>query len=96
MKYYFGQVASDDVDNYGDEGLFEYAGDQYYNSIEFTGEDDFVITDSVGRSIPMSINHVGLLIEVLQNMQETMETIENGKAAEEYVQMEDEIRTFEW
>jgi hypothetical protein len=96
MKYYFGQVDSDDVDNYGDEGLFEYAGDQYYNSIEFTGEDDFVITDSVGRSIPMSINHVGLLIEVLQNMQETMETIENGKAAEEYVQMEDEIRTFEW
>lgn len=96
MKYYFGQVDSDAVDNYGDEGLFKYAGDQYYNSIEFTGEDDFVITDSVGRSIPMSINHVGLLIEVLQNMQESVDTIEAGKMEQEFLQDEEEIRTFEW
>jgi hypothetical protein len=96
MKYYFGQVDSDDVDNYGDEGLFEYAGDQYYSSVEFNGEDDFVISDSVGRSIPMSVNHIGLLIQVLEGIRDSIETIENGKAEQEAVEDEDNITVFEW
>lgn len=96
MKYYFGQVDSDDADNYGDDGLFEYGGDQYYNQIEFNGEDDFVLTDSVGRSIPMSTNHLALLIQVLQNMQESVDTIEAGRMEQEFLQDEEEIRTFEW
>ena len=100
MKYFIGQVPGQDVDMFGDEGLYEYGGDSYYNMVEFGtnpgGTEDFVITDTVGRSIPISIEHIGILIEVLQDIQATLDMIESGKAAEAAILNPDEIRTFEW
>lgn len=100
MKYYFGQVPNEDVEMFGDEGLFEYCGDLYYNMVEFGtnpgGQEDFVIADSVGRSIPISIEHINGLIQVLEDIQSTMYAIESGKAAQEALFNADEIRVLEW
>jgi len=100
MKYFFGQVPAEDVNMFGDEGLFEYNGDSYYNMVEFGtnpgGTDDLVIADSIGRLVPVSIEHIGTLIQVLEDIQETLSMIEAGKAAEAAIFDEDEIRVFEW
>ena len=100
MKYYFGQVPSQDVEMFGDEGLFEYSGDYYYNMVEFgtnpSGDEDLVISDSVGRLVPVSIDHMGTLIEVLQDIQETLDAVQNGKNAHEAIFNPEEIRVLEW
>jgi len=100
MKYFFGQVPAQDVKMFGDEGLFEYDGDFYYNWVEFGtnpgGADDLVIADTVGRLVPVSIEHIGTLIEVLEDIQATLDQVKAGKAAEVSIFNPDEIRTFEW
>lgn len=100
MKYFIGQVASEEMDTIGEDGLFEYGGDYYYNMVEFGtnpgGAEDFVISDTCGRSVPISIEQLAVLIETLQDIQETLAAIENGKAAQAAIFDEDEIRTFEW
>ena len=100
MKYFIGQVASEDLDMHGTDGLFEYAGDCYYNMVEFGtnpgGAEDFVISDTCGRAVPISIEQLSVLIQTLQDIQETLEAIETGKAAQIAIFDEDEIRTFEW
>ena len=100
MKYFIGQVPSQDVDMFGDEGLFEYSGDYYYNMVEFGtnpgSTEDFVISDTAGRSIPLSIEHLSVIIQALEDIQDTLNTIEAGKAAEASIIDENEIRTFEW
>jgi len=99
MKYFIGQVPATDVINFGTEDLFEYNDDYYYNTIEFGtnsgGMEDFVISDTVGRSVPISIEHINVLIEALQDIQESLEAIQAGKNAEEFINS-DEIRTLEW
>jgi hypothetical protein len=44
----------------------------------------------------MSVNHIGLLIQVLEGIRDSIETIENGKAEQEAVEDEDNITVFEW
>lgn len=100
MKYFFGQVPHQDVDMFGEDGLFEYNGDFYYNMVEFGtnpgGEEDLVIADTVGRLVPVSIDHIGTLIQVLQDIQNTLDEVETGKSAHAAIFDENEIRTFEW
>jgi hypothetical protein len=100
MKYYFGQVPSEDVQMFGEDDLFEYNGDYYYNQLEVGttpgGMEDFTITDTVGRSVPLSTDHLDTLIQVLQDIQENIEAIKNGKRIEEMIFDATEIRTVEW
>lgn len=99
MKYFIGQVPAIDVINFGTDDLFEYGGDYYYNVIEFGtnpgGMEDFVISDTVGRSLPISIEHISVLIEALEDIQGSLESIQVGKNAEEFINS-NEIRTLEW
>jgi hypothetical protein len=100
MKYYFGRVPCEDVNSFGTEGLFEYGQDFFYNQVEIGttpgGSEDYVISDSVGRSIPLSVDHLSTLIEVLENIQENLEVIKNGKELEELLADPCEIRVVEW
>jgi len=100
MKYYFGRVPPRDVDTFGNDGLFENDGEFYYNSLEIGtnpgGMEDFMLSDSVGRQVPISVDHIEALITALTDIQETLEVIEAGAQALESIYEDDEIRTFEW
>lgn len=99
MKYYFGQIPAGDADMFGDE-LFVDAGDAYYGMVEFGtnpgGIDDFVISDTAGRSIPLSIDHIDTIIQVLEDIKNTLDQVQTGKDALVAIYNPDEIRTFEW
>ena len=99
MKYFIGQVPAADLTNFGSDGLFKHNDEYYYNVIEFGtnpgGMEDFVIADSIGRSVPLSIEHIGVLIEALEDIQESLEAIQRGKEVEEFINS-NKIRTLEW
>lgn len=86
MKYYFGKVPTQDVEMFGDEGLFEHEGSYYYNTIEIGtnpgGADDFMISDTAGRSIPISTDLIGGMARVLLDIKLMLAEIENGKNLE--------------
>ena len=75
MKFNFAQAAANDVDTFGDEGLFgpDVNGNFYYNTLEFGtnagGTDEVVIMDGCGRSIPVCVEHLGELIVALTEVQ---------------------------
>lgn len=100
MKFLIGQVSTQDLEMFGDEGHFEHDGDLFYNMVEIGtnpgGIDDFVISDSIGRSVPLSTEHLSEIISALTNIQSYLETINEGKLAEAAI-YEDEIHThFHW
>jgi len=71
MKINFAQVPADDVDMFGDEGLFgpDDDGNFYYNYVEYGtnpgGMDEVAITDGCNRYMPISMEHVPCLIDAL-------------------------------
>lgn len=99
MKYFIGQMPQADVDMFGPEDAFEHEGDYYYNMVEFGsnpgGMDDFVITDSVGRSIPLSIDHLDVLIQCLEDIRDNINTIQEGINTQAFLESND-ILTLEW
>ena len=100
MKFLIGEVSAQDVEMFGDEGLYEHDGDLYYNMVEIGtnpgGIDDFVISDAIGRSVPISTEHLDSLIAALNSIKSYMETINEGKLAEEAI-YEDDVHThFNW
>lgn len=94
MKFLIGQVSAQNIEMFGDEGLYEHDGDLFYNMIEIGtnpgGLEDFVISDPIGRSVPISTDHLGELITALTNIQNYIDTVNEGKAAESAL-YEDEI-----
>lgn len=62
MKFYFGQVPQQDVDNFGTEGLYYNEGNYYYYQVEFGtnpgGLDDVVLRDTAGRMVPVAAEHL--------------------------------------
>jgi hypothetical protein len=84
MKYYFGKVPAQDVNTFGDDGLFEHDGTYYYNQLEIGsnpgGYEDFVISDTCGRSIPISTDMIPGLARVLLDIKLMMGTIEEADA----------------
>jgi hypothetical protein len=72
MKIYFSQVPHSDIDNFGDEGLLgpNKHGDFFYNQVEYGtnpgGTDEVAISDGCGRYIPISVETIPELIEVLE------------------------------
>lgn len=86
MKYYFGKVPKQDVITFGDDGLFEHEGTYYYNQLEIGsnpgGREDFVISDTCNRSIPISTDMIPELARVLLDIKLMLSTIEEGEALE--------------
>ena len=86
MKYYFGQVPQRDVVAFGDDGLFEHEGNYYYNQLEIGsnpgGREDFVISDTCGRSIPISTDMISELARVFLDIKCMLATIEEAEALE--------------
>ena len=74
MKINFNQVPHADVDAFGDDNLLgpDASGNFYYNQIEYGtnpgGMEDFVISDTCGRSIPVSTEAIPDLIRTLQHI----------------------------
>jgi hypothetical protein len=84
MKYYFGKVPQQDVETFGNEGLYEHEGQYYYNQLEIGsnpgGWEDFVISDTCGRSIPVSTEQIPELARVLLDIKLMMNTIQEAEA----------------
>jgi hypothetical protein len=83
MKIYFSQVPADDVDNFGDEGLFgpNQNGDYFYNQVEFGtnpgGTDEVAISDCCDRYMPISIDSIPDLIVALETCYNTKTQMDN-------------------
>ena len=99
MIYYFGKVPSNDVTAFGSDGLFEHEGDYYYNKVEVGsnpgGMEDFVLSDTCGRSIPISTDLIPGLGKVLLDIQLSRITIANGKEVEDNMFDSEVVTTFE-
>lgn len=99
MQYYFGKVPAKDVEAFGEDGLFEYEGSYYYNRIEVGsnpgGIEDFVISDTCGRSIPLSTDMIGSLSRVLLDIKMTLIQLEEAQTIQEDLNDADVIVTFE-
>ena len=98
MKYYFGKVSAQDVNAFGDEGLFEHEGQYFYNQIEIGsnpgGAEDFVISDTCGRSIPLSTEQIPQLARVLLDIKLMMNTLAEADALAEDLANSDLVVTF--
>jgi hypothetical protein len=94
MKFLIGEVSAKDVEMFGDEGLYEHDGELFYNMVEIGtnpgGIEDFVISDAIGRKVPVSTEHLGALINALTDIQTHLETVNEGKLAESAL-FEDEV-----
>lgn len=99
MKYFIGKVPAEDLEVFGTGDLFEHEGNYYYNSVEFGsnpgGTDDFVISDTCGRSIPLSTDLINALIGTLVDIRCTMHAIEGAQELEECLEDPHCIHTFE-
>jgi len=100
MKFLIGHVPHQDIEMFGEEGLYEHDGDFYYNQVEIGtnpgGLEDFVISDGIGRSVPVSTDHLEELINALTNIQSYIQTVNEGKASEQAM-YEDEVHfAFKW
>lgn len=83
MKYYFGKVPKQDVITFVDDGLFEHEGSYYYNQLEIGsnpgGIEDFVISDTCGRSIPVSTDMISDLARIFIDIKAMLSTIEEAE-----------------
>lgn len=86
MKYYFGKVPQRDVEMFGTDELFQHDGEYFYNQVEIGsnpgGREDFVISDTCGRSIPVSTDMIPGLARVLLDIKLMLGTIEEAEALE--------------
>jgi hypothetical protein len=99
MKYYFGKVPAEDVELFGSDTLFEHEGEFYYNQIEIGsnpgGLDDFVISDTCGRSLPVSTDMIGGLARVLLDIKLMLGTLKEAEALQEDLADSDTVVVFE-
>ena len=99
MKYLFALVPHQDVDMFGKDDLFEADGDYYFNQVEIGtnpgGMEDFTISDTCGRSIPLSTDSIDALIELLMDIKDTLEVIETGQTALQSMYSNEFTRVFD-
>ena len=99
MKYYFGKVPNQDVEMFGEADLFEHDGSYYYYEVEigsnYGGLDDFTITDTAGRSIPISTEMIGGLSRVMLDIKLMLATISEAEALQEDLADEEVVVVFE-
>lgn len=98
MKYYFGKVPQQDAEMFGTDELFENEGSFYYNQLEIGsnpgGIEDFVISDTCGRSIPLATDMIPELARVLLDIKLMMGTIQEAEALQEDLTDSNIIVTF--
>lgn len=91
MKINFAQVPHDDVDTFGDEGLFgpDHEGNFYYNYVEFGtnpgGTDEVAIVDGCGRFMPIAVENIPELIRVLREINSLSFQIRSTQEVTDYV-----------
>lgn len=98
MKYYFGKVPAQDVEMFGEDGLFEHEGEYFYNQLEIGsnpgGTEDFLISDTAGRSIPIATDMIPELARVLLDIKLMLGTIAEADALQEDLANDEIIVTF--
>jgi len=99
MKYYFGKVSERDVEMFGSDDLFEHDGAYYYNQIEIGsnpgGTEDFMISDTCGRSIPISTDMISSLGRVLLDIKMMLVQIQEAQALQDDLDDADVVVVFE-
>lgn len=92
MKINFAQVPHEDIDTFGESGLFgpNDSGDYFYNYVEYGtnngGLDEVSIVDGCGRYMPISVEHISDLIVALEEIQSLSDTIKAGEALAYYAE----------
>lgn len=91
MKINFAQVTPQDVDTFGEEGLFgpDEAGNFYYNYVEFGtnpgGTEEVAISDGCNRTIPLTIDSIPDLIAALRECYKIAKALESSQRIQDYV-----------
>lgn len=84
MKYYIGKIDQDMLDAL--ESPYQYQGESYEYCIEYGsnpgGLEDLVIKDCVGRSVPVSVQNIPELVQVLNNIYTNSKILEASLALE--------------
>lgn len=98
MKYYFGKVSHQDVTAFGTDGLFEHEGEYFYNQLEIGsnpgGIEDYVISDTCGRSIPLAAEQIPQLARVLLDIKLMLNTINEAEALQDDLANSNIVVTF--
>jgi len=85
MKIYVGQVAQDEVDEFGEEGLIgpNFDGNYFGQYVEYGtnpgGLDEIAIGDGCNRMVPITIETLPDLIAALQEVQSNVQKITEAK-----------------
>lgn len=83
MKFYFGEVPEQDVDNFGAQGLYYNEDKFYYFCVEFGtnpgGLEEVSIRDTCGRMVPVAMEFVGELTAILVECNNIASEIQSGK-----------------
>ena len=100
MKIYFNQTPNEDINGFGTEGLLETKnGNFYYHCVEFGtnpgGLDEFTIHDGCNRLMPINVDAVDELIEVLQKISAMSETIKLGEDTQELAMSDSQVKVEE-
>jgi hypothetical protein len=91
MKINFAQVPANDVDTFGDEGLFgpDESGDFYYNYVEYGtnpgGTDEVAIHDGCNRFMPIAVENIPDLIAALDECYKISQSLRMAEKTEAYV-----------
>ena len=99
MKIFFGKASQQELKVHGTEDLFQHKDEYFYNVVEYgpnmDGMDDFVITDSGGRSVPICTEHISSLITALMVVNLHIHKVEEIKELYALLQSPNISYTFE-
>jgi len=96
MKINFAQVPAEDVDTFGDDGLFgpDEGGNFYYNYVEFGtnagGMEEVAIADGCGRYMPIAVDNIPELIKALSECYAINANIQDTQRIQEFVEGDNE------
>jgi hypothetical protein len=95
MRIYFAEAdMSDDEFEYHLEGAFKYRGKYYWNYVEFgtnaAGTEEFVIHDGCERLMPLCVDKIDDLIDVLEQVRNLHEAMIKGEQTREMVESDAE------
>lgn len=91
MKIMFSQVPANDVDVFGEDGLFgpDQSGNFYYNYVEYGtnpgGTDEVAIVDGCDRFMPIMVDNIPDLIKALQEIHTISQALKSAERITEYV-----------
>jgi hypothetical protein len=91
MKINFAQVTPQDVDTFGEEGLFgpDESGNFYYNYVEFGtnpgGIEEVAISDGCNRFMPIAVDSIPELISALDECYKIAKALESSQRIQDYV-----------